>query len=170
MIDLPNLPDYNSINLNKIEVVANSNKVIYWREDKTLDDYWMSFQRLHSPFLSSLTTEDNAQLPEKIKNILDETIEQLKFTSEVKNDIERILIKLLIHNPEKKINISRSNEGEFIIFFESQGSYKNFLIDEDGDIELLSIPNDKSKTHNKRFYKEDGINFTKVVREFNEMR
>ena len=67
------------------------------------------------------------------------------------------------HNTEKELFSSLLSE-EYV------QTFKNMLINEDGDIELLIIPSNKSKSYNKTFYKEDGLNFSKVVSTFNEMR
>ena len=68
------------------------------------------------------------------------------------------------------MQISKSNESEFLAYIYQDGTYKNVLIDEDGDIELLIIPADKKKAFSKRFYKEDGLNYSKIVESFNEMQ
>jgi hypothetical protein len=94
----------------------------------------------------------------------------LNFNNDVRSDIEKLLAKLYLTNSSEDINISKSDEGEFIAYVTSNGTFKNVLIDEEGDIEFLIIPQNKSKTYNKRFYKSDGLNFSKVVSLFNGMR
>lgn len=154
----------------KIETVVQLKKVEDGFFDKTLDDFLAALQQSHSPFLSTITTEENFKLPEDKKTIIGTLSKELSFSDEVQSDIEKLLTKLYLTNSSKDINISKSIENEFVIFIASNGAYKNLLIDEDGDIELLIIPTDKTKTYNKRFYKEDGLNFSNVVSTFNEMR
>ena len=80
------------------------------------------------------------------------------------------MTKLYIANSNAQIDISKTSDGEFIAYTTSNGTYKNILVDEDGDIELLIIPINKCSIFNKRFFKEDGLNFSTIVSSFNEMR
>ena len=161
----------NNANLfEKIETIVHVNKPEDGFFDKTLLDFWSALEQRHSPFLSTITTEETYKLPEVIKLQIDTISKELSFNEQVKGDIEKFLTKLYLSNSFRNINISKSIENEFVIFLSSNGTYKNILIDEDGDIELLIIPSDKTKTYNKRFYKEDGLNFSNVVSTFNEMR
>lgn len=160
----------NHVTTNRIENVVQINKVDNWVFDKTLSDFLVALQQSHSPFLSTITTEEKIQLPKNLKSAISVISKELKFTQEVEGDIEKLLTKLYVSNPKEHISISKSTEGEFVIFITSNGTYKNVLVDEDGDIQLLIIPQNRSKTYNKMFYKEDGLNFSKVVNTFNEMR
>ena len=153
-----------------IETVIQVKKVEDGFFDKTLGDFVTALQQSHSPFLSQITTEENLKLPEDKRTLIATLSNELAFSGEVQSDIEKLLTKLYLTNSSNDINISKSIEDEFVIFITSNGAYKNMLVDEDGDIELLIIPADKTKTYNKRFYKEDGLNFSNVVSAFNEMR
>lgn len=138
--------------------------------DKTLCDFLIALEHSHSPFLSTITTEENFRLSDDKRNLIASISLELSFKDEVQGDIEKLLTKLYLTNVSKSIDISKSAENEFVIFITSNGTYKNILVDEDGDIELLIIPSDKTKTYNKRFYKEEGLNFSNIVSTFNEMR
>lgn len=123
-----------------------------------------------SPFLSNITSEENFELPIKIINTINNTSTELGLSEEVKGDITKIITILFLRNPNTMLDISKSREGEFIAFTTtSNGTYKNLLIDEDGDIEIIIIPKDNYRTYNKQFYKADGINFSTVVSLFNGM-
>lgn len=138
--------------------------------DKTLSNFLIALEHSHSPFLSTITTEENFRLPNDTRNLIASISQELSFKDEVQGDIEKLVTKLYLTNLSKNIVISKSIENEFVIFLTSNGTYKNVLVDEDGDIELLIIPSDKTKTYNKRFYKEEGLNFSNIVSTFNEMR
>lgn len=165
---LEKLNDLNAFK--KIETVIQVKKVEDGFFDKSLYDFLAALQQSHSPFLSTITTEENFKLSEDKKTLITTLSKELSFNDEVQSDIEKLLTKLYLTNSSKDINISKSIENEFVIFIASNGTYKNMLVDEDGDIELLIIPSDKTKTYNRRFYKEDGLNFSNVVSTFNEMR
>lgn len=124
-----------------------------------------------SPLLSTLIDEDSVEIPEDLKIKIDTISEKLNFNESIQTDTQKILRKLYISDSQRQINISMSGDSEFLIYVKSaNGAYKNLLINEDGDIELLFIPTDRRKSYNKTFYKEDGINHSKVVSFFNEMR
>lgn len=123
-----------------------------------------------SLFLSQVVNTATIKLPEPLQNKANEISLQLNVTNDVQNDIDQLLLKLYHTNTQREISISRSADKEFLIYLRINDTYKNILIDEDGDIELLVIPSDKSKSYNKIFYKEDGINFSNVVSTFNEMQ
>lgn len=168
MYDLVKYFEKDNLNIfNQIENIWEKDKSYYTVADQSLIDF---LQKNHTPFLSRITTEDNFELSEALRSKIDAISTELSLNKEVKGDIEKLLTKLYLTNPSKNLNISKSSEGEFIIYISSNGIYKNLLIDEDGDIEILVIPQDKSKTYNKRFFKEDGLNFSKVVSLFNEVR
>jgi hypothetical protein len=124
----------------------------------------------NSPFLSKIVKEENIELPQTIKSQVNQISNHLKIGDEVQKDIEKLLQKLYISNAEREINISMSADRELLIYLSVNDTYKNILVSEDGDIELLIIPSNKSKSYNKTFYKEDGLNLSKVVSTFNEMR
>lgn len=154
----------------KLETVIQVKRVEDGFFDKSLVNFLAALQQSHSPFLASIMTEENFKLSDDKKTLIATLSKELSFNDEVQSDIEKLLTKLHLTNSSKDINISKSIENEFVIFITSNGTYKNMLVDEDGDIELLIIPSDKTKTYNKRFYKEDGLNFSNVVSTFNEMR
>lgn len=124
----------------------------------------------NSPFLSKIVKEETIEIPQNLKKKANQISNQLMIRDEVQKDIEKLLQKLYVSNAQKQIDISMSGDKEFLIYVHNNGTFKNILINEDGDIELLIIPSNKSKSYNKTFYKEDGINFSKVVSTFNEMR
>lgn len=123
-----------------------------------------------SIFRSQIVSTESIKLPEKLQEKANLVSQQLDVTKDVQNDIDQLLLKIYHTNTQREISISKSADKEFLIYLRTNDTYKNILIDEDGDIELLVILPDKSKSHNKIFYKEDGINFSTVVSTFNEMQ
>lgn len=123
-----------------------------------------------SPFLSGLVNEESVELPENIIQKTHEIAASLNFGESTKADIIKLLHKMYTVNTSVSFNISKSGDSEFLVYVNSNGTFKNVLVNEDGDIELLVIPPDRRKSYNKTFYKEDGINYSKVVGTFNEMR
>ncbi len=161
----------NNLNaLKKTEAVIQVKKRDDGFFDKSLFDFLDVLKQSHSPFLATITSEENFKLPDEKRSQIHAISNELSFRDEIKWDIEKLLTKLYLTNSSKEIHVSRSMENEFVVFLSLNGTYKNVLIDEDGDIELLIIPVDKTKTYNKRFYKEDGLNFSNIVSIFNEMR
>jgi hypothetical protein len=45
--------------------------------------------------------------------------------------------------------ISRTGENELLIYRKMDGEYRNIIVDEDGDIEHLHIPVERSQTYNQ---------------------
>jgi len=123
-----------------------------------------------SPFLSNFVNDENVELPERITNETNDIIASLSFNEEIKADIIKLLHKMYTVNTSISLSISKSGDNEFLVYINSNGTFKNILVNEDGDIELLVIPPDRRKSYNKTFYKEDGINYSKVVDTFNAMR
>ena len=124
----------------------------------------------NSSFLSNVLNKESVQLPDNLRIQLHKISDKLNVVNEIQQDVEQLLHKLYVTNAQKEINISMSNDNEFLIYINSKGTFKNILINEDGDIELLIIPSNKSESYNKTFYKEDGLNLSTVVSTFNEMR
>jgi hypothetical protein len=60
-------------------------------------------------------------------------------------------IAACLNKQGKKFVVSEAGEGEGLIYTQSDGGYKNVIIDEDGDFEFLDIPKDRRKTTNKLF-------------------
>lgn len=60
----------------------------------------------------------------------------------------------------KKYTLSKTGDNEILIYTYIDGVYKNIIIDEDGDIEYLYIPKDRSKSYNE--YIKD-INVVELV-------
>lgn len=105
-------------------------------------------------------------MTEGVKTRIAALLKELSFNDEVQSDIKELLANLYSADSSKDIQISRSADNEFLIFITSNGTHKNLLIDEDGDIELLIIPPDRTKTYCERFYKKDGIKFSIIVETF----
>lgn len=60
--------------------------------------------------------------------------------------------------------ISKTGEGELLIHkSDGKGGYINLIIDEDGDIEIMHITSDRSKTWNKF-----GVSVDEVIKFWNE--
>jgi hypothetical protein len=153
--------------LNPIQIVWERDSQTTTIVDKSLLD---SLQQNQSPFLSKIISEENFELPVTIKTNIESISDELGFSKDIEADINKIITKLYLANPRAKLNISKSGEGEFIAYTTtSKGTYKNLVIDEDGDIEIIIVPLEKNKSHNSHFYKQDGINFSKVVSLFNGM-
>ncbi len=62
------------------------------------------------------------------------------------------------------MKISKTGEGELLIYkSDGKEGYINIIIDEDGDIELMHIPKDRSKTTNKV-----GVSVDEVIEFWNQ--
>jgi hypothetical protein len=61
------------------------------------------------------------------------------------------IIKECANQRKFDIIISKTGESELLIFRESNGTFNNIIIDEDGDIEFLHIPIDRKDTYNEHF-------------------
>ena len=60
--------------------------------------------------------------------------------------------------------ISKTGKGELLIHkSDGKGGYINLIIDEDGDIEIMHIPLDRSKTWNKF-----GVSVDEAIKFWNE--
>lgn len=170
MIDLSVFDSMESRNLfGRYENVVPKKEVDDWIHDKTYTEFISLLLHTNSPFLSELKTEDEISLPDSIRSTIISLSNDLNFSQDVQSDIHALITKFYIDHSRENIHLSKSKEGEFLAYITSNGAYRNLLVDEDGDIELLIIPADKTKTHSRRFYKEDGVNFSDVVRALNEM-
>jgi hypothetical protein len=164
-----------------VERATNSDVEVVYKDDRIKDDeslfpyhrclelYLDKIKMLNSPFLSDLVQASESNLPNALKTRMTEVFEHLNFDHDVTSEIESLVNKLHLTNPEKEIKINRSSDDEFLAYFQDGEGFKNILVDGDGDIEILIIPADRSKSASIKFYKEDTINFSKVVNKFNEM-
>ena len=169
MFEIAAYPELEKISsTNKIENVSQI-KIEAEHLDKSLFEFITAFTQKHSPFLSAITTEANVELPTSLKEKVSQISNELSIDKEIQAEIEKIATKLYL-TTQGKITLSKTSENEFIIYTVENGTYKNILIDEDGDVEVLIIPQDRTLTSNKRFYKEDGINHSLVVSALNELR
>ena len=89
-------------------------------------------------------------------------------------DIRNVALQMIKEIEKKKSNVSfsKSSENEFIIYQKTEDqTWKNLLIDEDGDIELIVIPKNKRKTFNQHFFLNDSENYkiVKIASRFNEL-
>lgn len=151
--------------LSPIENVWDKDNDYYTLANKCLVDFLHHHQY---PFLSNIVDEEEFELPESLDIKLNVIVNELGFNQETKENIQKLLTKLFLEAPNR-LEISKSKEGEFLVYTLLDGCYKNILIDEDGDIEILIIPQNKKDTISKRFYKEDGLNYSKIASTFNEL-
>ena len=63
----------------------------------------------------------------------------------------------------KVITVSKTGDGEKLIYTQRNGTYYNILIDEDGDVEFMTIPLDWSQATNEHFRAADEISVPKLV-------
>ena len=61
------------------------------------------------------------------------------------------------------INVSKTGEGEILIYREREGRYSNLLIDNDADVQYMHIGTNPSEANNKEFFREDGLGFKEIV-------
>ena len=132
-------------------------------------DFFELYNNNFSPFLSKLINEEDVRLPEEYTNKINEISSKLNLGKDIKSEIKNFILKLYMHDSRKNIEISQSNENEFLIYISENGEYKNAIIDEEGDIEIMKIPIDKTKATNKIFFKEDNHNLSNIIRAFNAM-
>lgn len=87
----------------------------------------------------------------------------LNYNNPVVLDIAADIIENCINQSKTDIKISRTGENEILIFRESNGNFKNIIIDEDGDVEFLYIPVNRSNTKNEHFSFINGYNAFELV-------
>ena len=113
MYDLVKYFEMDSRNiLAPVENIWGVDKPYYTVADQTILDFLSQNQ---TPFFSKITSEENFELPESFKKKLMEVTGDLKMKKEIKGDIEKLLTKLVLANPYKDLEISKSNEGEFLV-------------------------------------------------------
>ena len=59
------------------------------------------------------------------------------------------IIKECVREGKGDIIISRTGENELLIYRKLEGGYRNIILDKDGDMEYLHIPEDRSETYNE---------------------
>ena len=74
-----------------------------------------------------------------------------------------VLLRELHNRQIIDIQISRSNNSEILIFRESNGVYKNLIIDSDGDISFLKIAKKIEDAGSQVFFQSDGFDFEKII-------
>lgn len=136
--------------------------------DESLLGFINAFQQRHNRILPITNDQENIQLPQNLKDQVISISNELNIGEGVRGEIEELLTKVYASSNER-IHLSKSGESEFLIYTFKNGAYKNVLIDGDGDVEVLFIPSDRSKTSSKRFYKINGINISSVLSAFNEV-
>lgn len=158
----------NLFNQEKVEVQCPINSEARLLNDKALNIFLAHLKQSHNPSSSKIISEDEIRLPEILAEKISEITSSLNLTEDVKSDINKLTTKLYSSNIKNNIEVSKTSDGELVIYSKSRKNYKNILIDEDGDIELVLLP-EKGKASNIFYSKETGINFSKIVRTFNEM-
>ena len=75
----------------------------------------------------------------------------LNYDNEAVLEIANDILTNCIRVGKNDMKISRTGENEILIFSEDSGTFKNIIIDKDGDIEFLCIPPDRAKTYNEYY-------------------
>ena len=96
-------------------------------------------------------------------------LRDLNFDLEIE-DVINELIKY-INTSQSELQFSKSDEDEFVLFQQTPNeTWKNLLIDEDGNIELIVVPKDRKKTFNKHYMLHNNYNLASIVNNFNELQ
>jgi prenyltransferase beta subunit len=136
------------------------------------DLYWETLKKYFEA-KANLGTQDQSNeivLPKEIEEQLDKTFQELNYSTQIAKSLAALILKRLVVSGYNDLKISKTGEYEFLTYVKTtDGSFKNILIDEEGDIELIFLPKDRSKTWNKLFFKEDGIVLSRIISQFNGM-
>jgi len=140
------------------------------------EDNFEVFNETLKAYFESLTNRGSSDetsqtvLPKSISEKLDKTFQELNYSSETAKDLATLIMKHLVAYGHNNFNISKTGEREFLTYIKTMnGSYKNLLIDEEGDIELIFLPREREKTWNKLYFKEDGLSLSRIIADFNGM-
>lgn len=90
-------------------------------------------------------------------------------SSEIKRLVENI-ISQLCDNLNNEVSIKSTDEDEVLIYWIENQTYYNILVDEDGEIELLYIPKDRTKSRNKFLGRNDHLTYKQILSAFNGMQ
>jgi len=76
---------------------------------------------------------------------------KLGYQNEAVLEIGSHIIRDCLWQKKLDIKISRTGENEILIFRETEGTFNNLIIDEEGDIEYLHIPVNRAETYNEHY-------------------
>jgi len=119
----------------------------------------------------ALNQSESIVIPQETEKKINQVFGQLNYKSDSGKNMANELIKEMLSMGVSNFQLSTTGEGEFLIYTRSSdGSFRNVLIDENADIEIIFLPRDRTKTKNKYFFKEDGISLPGVIAALNGMR
>lgn len=99
-------------------------------------------------------------------NKLNKIVSELKLNNEEREIMHlvgrNILNQLLLQNKRDAI-VSKTGNNELLIYRITDDEYRNLIIDEEGDIELLIISKDQRKSDTKNYFLEDGLNYKDLI-------
>jgi len=124
----------------------------------------------HSPALIMIKDKESVKLPNGLSEKLQAISAELNFNSSITAIIEKFVLELYIKNDNQNIVLSKSSDDQFLMYVNDNGTYKNLLIDEEGDVELLIIPPDRKKTFNQMYFKSKGFDYSQIISKLNAMR
>lgn len=113
---------------------------------------------------------DQYVIPDEIEHRIVSVLEALKYENNTAATIARELVKELLIQNYLDFQISHTGEGELLIYTKDSESFKNIVIDEEGDIELISLPTDRRKAWNMIYFNDEELNLSQVISTFNGMR
>lgn len=143
-------------------------KELYSQED--LKDFYTTLNKNDNIFNSEVQVADNFKLPNSIVNKVNEISSSIGFSDNIVSEVKVFLQKLYLNSNFVSLELSLTDECEFLIYGINKNTYHNILIDNDGDIEVLILPENKENIFSKKFYKEEGIDHVNIINSFNELQ
>lgn len=132
-------------------------------------DYIGGFLAQNSnPIFQKIVSEDSNTIPQELREKIDSLVDELNFNHSITPLVLEILNKLFF-KISTDFHISRSNQEELLFYVEKNDTYFNFLIDSEGDIELMMVPKSRKDIKSVRFYKEDNFELSEVFESINAL-
>ena len=145
-----------------------NNKRPYLNSDKLLNTYILNAS---SPFYSK-QIDSKAQLPTRATQQILNKISALQTKYDLSENSISVANKILQYINKTiipEIQVGFSSESELLLYINRNGTYFNIAIDEEGDIEVLHLPIDRSKSHNYYFYTNQMNFLNDAARKFSQL-
>lgn len=90
-------------------------------------------------------------------NTLNEVFLDLNFTNKKVLDVAHDIIKDFLSKGQSDLNVSKTGDGEILLFTAYNDSYNNIIIDNDCDIEFMHIASNRAESYNEYFDFEENF-------------